>query len=146
MGAESSAFTTMLFKGTLKSTLVVALVRRGGVVVGGLGIYLPRNRMAEKPNDKPKHLRWDPARRVRKAAQMQGNRNAASSKFSQDLMADFGDDPEIKKWIEENAGKLDSPNPDGSLPLSDDQITEGDSHGPRKDYGDERSIFIPKAE
>lgn len=94
--------------------------------------------------DKPKHLRWDPTRRVRKAAQMQGNKNAASSKFSQDLIGEFGDDPELRRWIEENAAQIDSPNADGSLPLSDEQITDGDTHGPRKDYGDERPLFYPK--
>lgn len=102
--------------------------------------------MTEAPPTKPKHLRWDPARRVRKAAQMSGNRNAVSSKFSQELMSDFGNDPELKKWIEENAARLDSPNNDGSLPLSDDQITEGDSHGTRKDYGDERPLFTPSTD
>ena len=99
--------------------------------------------MTDTPTNKPKHLRWDPARRVRKAAQMSGNRNAASSKFSQELMSDFGNDPALKEWIEANASKLDSPNGDGTLPLSGDQITELDSHGSRKDYGDERPIFAP---
>ena len=102
--------------------------------------------MTGSETTKPKHLQWDPARRVRKAAQMQGNRNAASSKFSQDLLGEFGDDPELKAWIEQHAGKLDAPNRDGSLPLSDDQLIQGDTHGPRKDYGDERPLFFPKTD
>ena len=77
---------------------------------------------------------------------MQGNSNASSSKFSQDLIGEFGNDPELKKWIEDHAAQLDSPNPDGSLPLSDNQILDGDSHGPKKDYGDERPLFYPSTD
>lgn len=102
--------------------------------------------MTQEPRQKPNHLRWDPLRRARKAAQMRGNSNASSSKFSQDLIGEFGNDQELRKWIEEHASDLDSPNTDGSLPLSDTQILDGDSHGPKKDYGDERPLFYPETD
>jgi hypothetical protein len=56
------------------------------------------------------------------AASMRGNRNATQSRFSEDLTALYGDDPETLAWIKENQRLLDAPSSDGSVPLSENQI------------------------
>jgi len=56
------------------------------------------------------------------AASMRGNRNAIQSRFSEDLTALYGDDPEVLAWIRENQRLLDAPSSDGTVPLSDNQI------------------------
>lgn len=69
----------------------------------------------------------DSAWRMKIAASMQGNTNATRSRFSEDLEAQYGDDPDTLAWIRENQKQLDSPSSDGSVPYSDDQIKTGDS-------------------
>lgn len=98
----------------------------------------------DSPGDKAPHLVWGTKRRVRKAAAMTGNQNAVASRFSEDLLKRFKRDPEMLAWIENNQSQLDSPNPDGTVPMSESQILDGDSHGPRKDYGDESRQSYPE--
>lgn len=68
----------------------------------------------------------DPAWRMRIAASMKGNNNAAKSRFSEDLEKQYANDPETLKWVLENQKKLDSPSNDGAILYSDDQIRNGD--------------------
>lgn len=69
----------------------------------------------------------DPAWRMKIAASMKGNSNATRSRFSEDLEAQYGNDPETLAWIKENQKQLNSPSGDGSMPLSEDQIRDSDS-------------------
>jgi hypothetical protein len=64
----------------------------------------------------------DAAWRMKIAASMRGNRNAAQSRFSEDLTTLYGDNPDVLAWIKENKQLLDAPMSDGSIPLSEDQI------------------------
>ena len=66
--------------------------------------------------------------RARIANTMRANSNGNKSQFSKELLGDFGTDPELANWIKEHAKDLDSANPDGSMPLSVDQIEAKDGY------------------
>lgn len=68
-----------------------------------------------------------PAHRMKIAASMRGNQNGAKSKFSEELAAQYANDPEMLKWVMANQEALNAPSPDGSVAYSDDQIKQLDA-------------------
>lgn len=69
---------------------------------------------------------WTTEDRLRRSISMQGNRNAVRSSFSDDLVSQYGKDPELVDWIEGNRKSLDIPCLDGSLPKSEKEIVKTD--------------------
>ena len=66
--------------------------------------------------------------RLRKGIFMTGsnNRRGREETFSSDLLSTFGDDPELKAWIEAHQKDLDRANADGSIPVSDSELIQED--------------------
>ena len=62
--------------------------------------------------------------KIHVSAKMRGNSNRVDPHFSDDLFAQFGDDPELREWINSNKKSLDSPNTDGTIPFGEDHLNE----------------------
>lgn len=67
--------------------------------------------------------------KIRVSAKMRGNSNRVDPHFSDDLMEQFGDDPELRDWITDHKKSLDSPNTDGTIPFGEEHL---DAHERRK--------------
>jgi hypothetical protein len=62
--------------------------------------------------------------KIHAAASLRGNNNRLEPHFSDDLLKQFGNDPELNKWIRDNQSNLDKPNTDGTIPFGTDHLQE----------------------
>lgn len=72
--------------------------------------------------------KWGTNQRIAKSVAMGANRNAVGQTFSQELQAQYGEDPEVAAWLEANARKLDQANDDGTIPMADSEINRKEQH------------------
>ncbi len=67
---------------------------------------------------------WNQKSKLERSLKFRGNK-LGTEKLSDELMHDYSD-PEVQAWIKEHRGELDTPNEDGTVPLSQAEIERND--------------------